>query len=116
MKTTKEILKWLKSNCGARCTAALTSTDTYALTAAVAICPLISYQGADPDLFNAFRNVVMAMQQHTRWLAYHAIAMELDWGHREMIWTAADLDDLDKPAGLASFEPGGPRVDKSKMK
>lgn len=114
MKTTNEILKWLKSNCGKTCIAPLTSTDTYALTASIAICPLITYVSAPHELFNAFRAVVLEMQPHTRWMAYHAIAMELDWGDREMIWMAAGLPQGDKPARMASFEPGGARVDLSK--
>ena len=114
VKTTKEILKWLKSNCGKRVTAPLTSTDTYALTASVALCPLIGYETAPPRLFKAFEAIVLEMQPHTRWMAYHCIAMELDWSHREMIWTAAGLPQGDKPARKASFEPGGGYVDLSK--
>ena len=114
MKTTKEIVKWLCANCGKRCTAPLTSTDSYALTASVALCPLIGYETAPAELFEAFGSIVRAMQPHTRWMAYHAIAMELDWSHREMIWTAAGLPEGYKPAVKASFEPGGQYKDLSK--
>lgn len=114
MKTFKEISKWLAANCGKRCTAALTSTDVTALTTSVAMTPLISYEGAPEELFFAYRVVVMQMQPHTRWMAYHAIAMELDWGHRSMIWTMAGLPVGDKPARECSFGPGGSHVDLSK--
>jgi hypothetical protein len=114
MKTSKEIFKWLRANCGKNCTAPLTSHDVNALVASVALTPLISYAGASVDLFQAYRAVVMEMQPKCRWLAYHAIAMELDWGHRAMIWIAAALPEGDKPAQLAAFEPGGCREDLSK--
>lgn len=115
MKTSKEIFKWLRANCGKNCTAPLTSHDVNALCAAVALTPLVSWAGAPAALFAAFGAIVREMQPHTRWLAYHAIAMELDWDHRSMIWTAAGLPEGDKPARLASFEPGGSCEDLSKI-
>ena len=115
MKTSKEIYKWLRANFGKNCTAPLTSHDVNALCASVALTPLISWEGAPEPLFAAYRAIVEEMQPHTRWMAYHAIAMELDWGHRSMIWAKAELPDRDKPARLASFEPGGRREDLSKV-
>lgn len=104
MKTQKEILKWLQANCGKSCIGALTSTDVYALVTSVNLTNLISYESAPDELFAAYRAIVMQMQQQTRWMAYHAIAMELDWSHRNMIWTNADLPDGDKPAHKCTFE------------
>ena len=115
MKTSKEIFKWLRANCGKHCTAPLSSHDANALCASVALTPLISWEGAPPALFAAYAAIVVEMQPHTRWLAYHAIAMELDWSHRAMIWAKAGLPEGDKPSRLASFEPGGRREDLSKI-
>lgn len=91
MKTQSQLLKWLQANLGKQCTAPLTSHDTNALMASVALCPLISWAGAPQELFDAYAAIVRQMQPHTRPLAYHAIAAELDWGHRLMIWTCAGL-------------------------
>lgn len=91
MKTPKEVYRWLQANLGKRCLAPLTSTDNHALLASVALCPLISYRGAADELFAAYRAIVLQMQEHNRPLAYHAIAMELDWSHRRMIWEQAGL-------------------------
>jgi hypothetical protein len=97
MKTQTEILKWLQANLGRRCTAPLTSTDCYALVTSVNLCNLISHSSAPPELFAAYGAIVGQMQPHTRGLAYHAIACELDWPHRDMIWKLARLPDDDKP-------------------
>ena len=115
MKTTNEILKWLKANHGKRATAALTSHDTEALVSAVNLTPLISYREAAPALFLAFGAIVCEMQPGTRWMAYQAIAMELDWGHRSMIWSKAGLSDESKPVCKAAHEPGGTYEDMSKL-
>lgn len=115
MKTAKELSKWLCANCGKHCTAPLSSHDWNALLASVALTPLISWDGAPAALFAAYGAIVREMQPHTRWLAYHAIAMELDWSHRAMIWANACLPEDDKPARLASFEPGGAREDLTKV-
>lgn len=103
MKTQKEILKWLQANLGRNATGALTSTDVYALVTSVGLCNLIGYESAPPELFAAYRAIVMAMQPHTRGLAFHAIACELDWGHRTMIWTAAGLMEF-KPMTKCQYE------------
>lgn len=104
MKTQKEILKWLQANLGRRCTAPLTSTDCYALVTSVNLCNLIGYSSAPPELFVAYGAIVRQMQPHTRGLAYHAIACELDWPHRDMIWDLARLADEDKPKCKCAFE------------
>jgi len=104
VKTQKEILKWLQANLGRRCTAPLTSTDCYALVASVNLCNLISHSSAPPELFAAYGAIVLQMQSHTRGLAYHAIACELDWSHRDMIWQLAGLPSEDKPHSKCAFE------------
>jgi hypothetical protein len=104
MKTQKEILKWLQANLGRRCTAPLTSTDCYALVTSVNLCNLISHSSAPPELFAAYGVIIRQMQPHTRGLAYHAIACELDWPHRNMIWELARLPADDKPKYKCSFE------------
>lgn len=116
MKKPSEVWTWLRANCGNRCLGALSSHDSNALLAALALTPLVSWDGAKPELFAAFRVIVLEMQPQCRWLVYHAIAMELDWSHREMIWRNAGLPEGDKPAIKASFEPGGQGVDLRKVK
>lgn len=103
MKTSREILKWLQANLGKHATAPLTSTDTYALVTSVNLSNLISYRTAPAELFAAYFSIVMTMQESTRHLAYHAIACELDWSHREMIWEAAGLISQ-KPTSKCAFE------------
>jgi hypothetical protein len=49
------------------------------------------------------------MQDHTRGLAYHAIACELDWSHRDMIWELAGFSTGDKPKYKCAFEQQNPR-------
>ena len=107
MKTQSQIFTWLRNNCGKKCLSPLTSQDTTALLASVALCPLISYQNAPLQLFIAYGNIVLEMQPGTRWLAYNAIAIELDWSHRSMIWRRAGLPEGDKPSQLCAFEPLG---------
>ena len=103
MKNSKEIYSWLRANLGKTATGGLTSTDAHALVASVALANLISYDTAPPQLFEAYRSIVLEMQPHNRRLAYHAIACELDWGHRRMIWTQAGLEDQ-SPQGRCQFE------------
>lgn len=103
MKTQTQILKWLRANLGNRCLGVLTITDTHALMASVALTPLISWSGAPSGLFTAYREIVMEMQPQSRYLAYHAIACELDWGHRALIWLHAGLEDQ-IPEGKCKFE------------
>lgn len=107
MKSQTELLRWLRANLGNRATAPLTSQDTHALVASVAMCPLISYQSAPLELFQAYGAIVRQMQAHTVHLAYHAIAMELDWSHRRMIWQLAGLD-AEIPTSRCAHEPQRP--------
>ena len=105
MKSKTEILKWLKANLEKGCTGALTSSDVYALVASVNLSNLIAYEMAPRELFDAYHSIIMAMQPHTRRLAYHAIACELDWSHRAMIWTQAGLMGEAKAVGKCLYEP-----------
>lgn len=104
VKTQREILAWLKANLGQRCLGVLTSTDSYALVTSVSLCNLISYASAPPELFQAYASIVRTMQPQSRYLAYHAIACELDWGHRSMIWHAAGLS-AEIPTNRCEHEP-----------
>ena len=103
MKSQKDLLKWLQANLGKHATAPLTSTDMHALVTSVSLSNLISWAGAPPELFDAYRSIVHQMQSHTRYLAYHAIACELDWSHRRMIWETAGMAD-EIPKGRCQFE------------
>lgn len=106
MKTQIEIIRWLQANLGSHCTAPLTSTGSYALVTSVNLCNLISYSSAPPELFAAYGAIVGQMQPHTQGLAYHAIACELDWSHRDMIWELAGIPVGDKPTNKCAFERG----------
>jgi hypothetical protein len=103
MKTKTQLLSWLRANLGPRALGVLSSHDVDALLAATALCPLISWRGANLDLFTAYGAIVREMQPHARHLAFHAIAGELDWGHRAMIWDCAGLGDL--PTTKCQHEP-----------
>ena len=103
MKSQKEILKWLQNNLGKGAIGALTSHDVHALVTSVNLSNLVSWSGAPPELFDAYRCIVHQMQSHTRYLAYHAIACELDWSHRRMIWTQAGME-AEIPAVRCQFE------------
>ncbi len=92
---------------GKSCTAPLTSTDVYALVTSVNLSNLISYASARRELFEAYFSIVSEMQPHTRHLAFHAIACELDWSHREMIWAAAGFEN--RPTSVCEFEPASRR-------
>ena len=105
MKTQKEIISWLRANLGKHATAGLTTSDTHALVASVALVNLISYQSAPEDLFAAYSAIVQAMQPELRHLAFHAIACELDWGHRGMIWERAGLGEF--PRSRCLFDRSG---------
>jgi hypothetical protein len=107
MKTPKEIGSWLRANCGQDCLAPLSSTDTVALVASVHLTPLIGHEHASDELFAAYGAVVRQMQPQTRWLAFHAIAIELDWPMRFTVWELAGLPEEDKPRHKAAYEPGG---------
>ena len=108
MKTQKEILNWLRGNLGRHCVGGLTSTDTAALVTSVGLVNLISYESAPPELFEAYRAIVSQMQPNLRHLAFHAVACELDWGHREMIWAQSGLGA--RPRSRCEFEPAAEEV------
>jgi len=109
----KSLYPWLRSNLGKRCLAPLTSCDAYALAAAVHLAELWGCTRSH-DVEQAFGLVVNQMQPHTRYLAFHAIAHCLDWGHRSELWIEAGLFLKGENLGQCSFEPGGPRVDLAK--
>lgn len=87
----KALGPWLAANLGKGCLGALTGTDAKALDAAVHIIELMAYAGVTDPLAEAFGAVVLGMQPHTRYLAYHAIAHVMDWADRERVWVAAGL-------------------------
>lgn len=95
---------WLKANLGPRCLAPLTGTDARALIAAVQIVELWS-EGRSASAAQSFRLVVLEMQQHTRGLAYHAIAHVMDWSHRQELWIAAGLPEVTHTFGRCVNEP-----------
>ncbi len=95
-KVSQTIRPWLTSNLGKHCLAPLTGQSSRALDAAVSIIELYSYD-SNPSLIEAFRLVVLRMQDHDRELAYHAIAHVMNWSDREKIWTAASLPPFSNP-------------------
>lgn len=104
------IYAWLKSNLGKNCLAPLTGTDARALIASVEIMELYSVC-KEPGVLIAFREIVLQMQPQCRELAFHAIAMKLDWSDRNEVWCASNLY-LDHPlfkVRVCAFESGGAR-------
>lgn len=83
--------KWLKANLGPKSLAPLTGTDVDALNAAVAVSVLYRRVGNVGSMLTAYRECVIQMQPETRQVAYHAIAMVLDWEDRYRIWTRCGL-------------------------
>lgn len=108
MKTSKEIYSWLRGNLGPRCLGVLTSQDAVALVTSVNLSNLISYPSAPPELFTAYGAIVAQMQPQARYLAYHAIACELDWHNRSMIWQKAGLE-MEIPESRCVHEGPAPR-------
>lgn len=94
------VLPWLKANLGQRCLAPLTSTDTACLRASVQIAEAMCYTGTGP-LAVAWIHVVGEMQEHTRHLAYHAVAHVRDWSHRDECW---ELTGWPKPVSVCKFD------------
>lgn len=90
------VIPWLRANLGNQCTAPLTGTDARALAAAVQVAELYSYCPT-VTVATAFRYVVTEMQTTTRELAYHSIAMVMDWSDRDRLWTAAELTPILNP-------------------
>ena len=92
-------LKWLLANLGDRCLAPLTSHDRVALDASVHIAELWGRSDAAnrAQSATAYALVVSQMQEHTRELAFHCIAMMLDWSHRAELWTEAAMPPIENP-------------------
>ena len=103
MKTKNEILKWLRGN--KIPLGGLTSHDVEALVTSVNLSNLISYETAPEALFDAYRAIIWEMQPHTRGIAFHAIACELDWSHRYMIWLQAGIKLDDYPKYVCEGHP-----------
>jgi hypothetical protein len=103
MKTDKQILTWLRHNKVAL--GGLTSHDVEALVTSVNLSNLINHPGANPKLFAAYRDIVEEMQPFIRGIAFHAIACELDWDHRFMIWDVARLHVDDYPNFICDGRP-----------
>ena len=87
----QRILKWLKGN--QIPLGALTSHDVAALFAATEIAALWvrGDRHERPRSAQAFRLVVEQMQDSTKHMAYHAIAMVAEWDHRAELWRDAAL-------------------------
>ena len=99
------VFKWLRDNLPKNVLGVLTSTDAKALQAAVQIVELYAYHSEPKVIENAFAQVVRCMQPQARWLAFHAIAHVMDWGHRSEIWALAKLEQVTGPK--CKYEPGG---------
>lgn len=99
----KKTRAWLKENLGKECMAPLTSTDGLALDAAVAMLELFAYDRNELVL-QAFGAVVLRMQKSTRRLAYHAIAMVMDWEDRPKLWQRAGLEESGIEFGRCKHE------------
>lgn len=99
------VLPWLKANLGKRCLAPLTGTDARALLAAAQCIELYSV-ARQPEVLQAFGTIVLCMQEHTRELAYHAIAHVMEWPDRAGVWNQAGLQPIIIPR-VCSYEPGG---------
>lgn len=102
-------MPWLRENLGKHALAPLTGTDARALQAAVQIVECYAFE-REPQLLEAFGSVVAQMQQSTQELAYHALAMVMDWSDRRAIWEPLierhGLNPLTK-VHVCAYEPGG---------
>lgn len=111
MKTQSQssrVLKWLRDN--KINTAPLTGTDVKALLAAVEIIELYSYHDHQ-GVLTAFREVVLCMQEKTRGIAWHSIAMVMDWEDRDRVWTASGLPVCwHGTRSICAYEPEGIRL------
>jgi len=85
----REIVRWLKAN-GLAC-GVLTGTDVRALAASCAILDVMCVAGRDSRLLDAYALTVSLMQPKAIHLAYHAIAMVMDWGERSVVFAMAGL-------------------------
>lgn len=115
------VQRWLTHNFGKGVCGALTGQDVRALTAAVHVLQLLAVADGfgRGHAVRAFASCVSAMQVHTRWLAFHAVAFVLDWQDRDGVWAEAALPwcagmerrALEEPAGARNVQlvllPGG---------
>lgn len=89
------VFAWLKENLGKSALAPLTTTDASALLAAVQLVELMGYgYPSRPALCAAFAAIVGEMQRKCQYMAFHSIAMLLDWPDRAKIWAACNLEPL----------------------
>ncbi len=86
------IKPWLRAQLGKSCFAGLCSGELDALCAAIHVIGIYAYRPL-PSLLEAFAHVVLTMQEHNRFLAYHAIAHVMDWPDRARLWHLAGLPD-----------------------
>jgi len=104
----KTVFPWLKANLGKHCLGVLTGQDGKALAAAVTLVPLWCNSDDRVAVAKAFYHVVMQMQMSSRELAFHAIAHAADWGHRDELWSQANLPTVQYR--VCAFEHGGSGV------
>jgi hypothetical protein len=90
----QKIGPWLKAN--GMNLGALTGQDFAALKASAEImdCYARCDGEAEAHLLMAFAHVAYCMQPGTRYLAYHGIAMALDWHCRTEIWERARIEPI----------------------
>ena len=100
------VMPWLKAQFGKTCLAPLTTTDALALAAAVQCAELWAWTGGKPTAATAFGDVVVLMQEKTRYLAYHVVAHCAEWTDRERLWQASGMPPLAR-VGVCAYEPGG---------
>lgn len=97
-------IDWLRENLGREATAAMTGTDIRALVACYHILVLHAYTRSETVLV-AYQAVVVEMQPSTRYMAYHLIAMVLDWSDRPVVWTQAGLPAMPATLVRCKHEP-----------
>ena len=95
---------WLKANLGPHCLGCLTGQSQRALVASVYLVD--AYSNADcqagPLILRAWALTIITMGPREQELAYHAVAMVRDWGHRSEMWTQAKLPP--RAFGRCAFE------------
>ena len=87
------VFPWLRENLGDRSLSVLVGNDYRAISAAVQIIELYSYDG-HPSLVAAYGAVVRRMSPPGQEFAYHAIAHVMDWPDRSRIWVEAGLPEF----------------------
>lgn len=100
------VLPWLKANLGNHCLGCLTGYSARALAAAVQIVEAWTScdSRSEPNLIQAFRAVVITMDEPERQLAYHSIAHIANWEDRERLWALAELPAFVHPVSRCKFE------------